>query len=80
MRSLSWLLIVAAVVAAIPCGWMLGVLAARLIVGPEFGVFPVLTIPFGMAVSIWFAVSRMATPLIRLAVMVLGALAIGVML
>jgi hypothetical protein len=44
VRPLSWALIAAAVVAAFPFGWGLGVLAAYLMVGPDFGVFPVLMI------------------------------------
>ena len=77
MRGLPRLLTATAVIVAIPFGWMLGVVAAELIVRPEFGVFPVLTIPFGLAVAIWFALSHIATPAVRLAIMVLGTAAIA---
>jgi hypothetical protein len=80
MRSLTWLIVALAVVAAIPFGWLLGVFAAELIVGPEFGVFPVLTIPFGMTASIWFSVSRIATPVIRLAILLFGTAAFALVL
>jgi hypothetical protein len=72
MRIPGWLIVAAAAVVAVPFGWMLGVLAAELIVGPEFGVFPVVTIPIGIAASLWFAVSRIVTPLVRLAIMAAG--------
>jgi hypothetical protein len=76
MRIPRWLIVAAAVVAAIPFGWMLGVLTAELIVGREMGVFPVLTIPFGLAAAIAFALSSIATAATRLAIMVIGTAAI----
>jgi hypothetical protein len=45
MQIPSWVLIVAAVLAAFPFGATLGVLAAVLIAGRDVGVLPALTIP-----------------------------------
>jgi hypothetical protein len=72
VRLLSWALIAAAVVAALPFGWGLGVLAAYLLVGPDFGVFPVLTIIPGIIGAIAFALSPALTAGMRLAILVIG--------
>jgi len=69
MRVPSWLIVALAVVMAIPCGWGLGVIAAELAVGRDVGVLPAATIPFGVIGAIVFAVSSVATPLRRLAVL-----------
>ena len=69
MRVPSWLIVALAVVMAIPCGWGLGVIAAELAVGRDVGVLPAATIPFGIVAAIVFAVSSVATPLTRLAVL-----------
>jgi hypothetical protein len=58
VRIPAWMVVAAAVVAALPCGWGLGVVAAYLIAGPDFGVLPVATIPFGVLATMWFALSR----------------------
>ena len=47
----------AAVVAAVPCGWALGVIAAQLIAGPDIGVLPAATIPLGVLAAMWLALS-----------------------
>jgi hypothetical protein len=80
MHVPSWLIVSAAVVAAIPFGWMLGVLAAEAIVGREMGVFPVLTIPFGLIAAIVFAVSPIANPAVRLLLMIVGTAALALFL
>ena len=72
MRLPSWVIVVASVVAAFPFGWGLGVLAALLLVGHDFGVFPVLTIIPGILGAIAFAVSPVLTPGRRLAILVVG--------
>jgi len=61
----------AAAFAAVPCGWALGVLAARLIAGPDFGVLPVLTIPFGIVAAMWLALSSRLGAWTRLAILVI---------
>ena len=68
MRIPSWLIVIAAVVAALPFGWVLGVLAAQALLGREIGVFPVLTIPVAVIGSIVFALSSKFSPATRLAV------------
>lgn len=72
MRVPSWLIVAAAVVMAIPCGWGLGVMAAELAVGRDVGVLPVVMIPVGVIGAIVFAVSSVATPLIRLVLLAAG--------
>jgi hypothetical protein len=67
-----WVVVSLAVVAAIPFGWELGVLAADLLLGPDFGVFPVLTIPVGVAAAITFAVAPWASPAARLTILAGG--------
>jgi hypothetical protein len=68
----SRLLAAAAVMAAIPFGWLLGVAAARVLLGPDMGVFPVATIPLGWIAAIGFALARRFSPGLRLAVLAAG--------
>jgi len=70
-----WIIVSLAVIAAIPFGWGLGVIAAYLLLGRDFGVFPVLTIPLGWAVAIVFAVTPWVGPAVRLAVLAGGSIA-----
>jgi len=46
-----------AIIAAVPCGWALGVIAAQLIAGPDIGVLPAATIPLGILAAMWLALS-----------------------
>lgn len=64
---------VAAVIVAIPSGWLLGILAAQLVVGRDTGVFPVLTIPLGLAAAIGFALTPRVGPATRFAILAAGA-------
>ena len=59
-----------ALVAALPCGWVAGVLAAKLLRGPEVGVFPVLSIPVGLLGATAFALAPRLHPALRLTVLV----------
>jgi hypothetical protein len=68
VRIPSWLIVIAAVVAALPFGWVLGVLAAQALLGREIGVFPVLTILVAVIGSIVFALSSRFSPATHLAV------------
>jgi hypothetical protein len=63
----------AAVIAAVPCGWALGVIAAQLICGPDVGALPAATIPFGIAAALWFALWPRLGAWMRLVVLVIGA-------
>ena len=63
----------AAVIAAVPCGWALGVVAAQLVCGPEVGALPAATIPFGIAAALWFALWPRPGAWTRLVVLVIGA-------
>jgi hypothetical protein len=68
-------IVAAAVVAAIPFGWGLGVVAAYVMLGPDFGVFPVVTIPLACAAAIAFAFMPWVHPGVRLMVLTAGAFA-----
>jgi len=72
MRIPSWLVVTAAVVMALPCGWGLGVVAAEAAVGRDVGVLPALTIPIAVIGLAAFALSPVATPPIRLAILTAG--------
>lgn len=72
MRVPSWLVVTAAAIMAVPFGWGLGVVLARLVTGPDVGVLPAAIIPFTVIGSIVFALSSMTTPPIRLATMTAG--------
>ena len=75
MRIPSWLLVIAAVIAALPFGWGLGVVVAYLVAGPNFGQLPILTVPIGLIVSIAFALLPILTAGTRLAILAVGAAA-----
>ncbi len=71
-ESPLWL-IVQAVLAAFPFAWATGVLIARLVAGPEFGVLPALTIPITLVAAIIFAFSSGVAPTTRRNMLVGGA-------
>jgi hypothetical protein len=73
MRIPSLLLIVAALILALPFGWGLGVVIAYLIAGPNFGQLPVGTVPLSIVVSIVFALWPSLSPIIRFTTMAVGA-------
>jgi hypothetical protein len=74
MRLPAWVLTSANVVAAVPFGWSVGVLAAYLVAGRNFGQLPVMTVPVGTVAAIAFARSSLLTPANRLAIMVAGTM------
>src|SRR5207247_3335998 len=55
MQLPSWAVVTVAVIAAFPFGWDLGVVAAYLLAGSDFGQLPALTVPLGIAAAIIFA-------------------------
>jgi hypothetical protein len=55
MQFPSWAVVTAAVVVAFPFGWGLGVTAAYLLAGSDFGQLPALTVPVGIIAAIVFA-------------------------
>jgi len=73
MRMHSWAVTAAAVIAAFPFGWGLGLIAAYLIAGHDFGQLPALTVPLCIVSAIAFALSLLLTPGRRLAILVLGS-------
>jgi hypothetical protein len=72
--------VLAALVVAIPCGWLLGVGAAELLLGRDFGVFPVITIPLGLIAAVTFALMSRINPGVRLAVLAAGSVVLFLVL
>lgn len=72
MRVPSRLIVGTAVIMALPFGWGLGVVLPELAIGRDVGVLPALTIPFGVIGSVVFALSSIATPLMRLSILATG--------
>lgn len=72
MRSGSWIVVMLAVFAAVPFGWGLGVVAAYLIAGPDFGQLPAMTVPLGIVAGIVFALAPRLSPSRRLTLMLGG--------
>ena len=72
MRVPNWLIVAAAVVAALPFGWGLGVFVAYLIAGPDFGQLPAGTVPVCIIASIAFAFAPWLKPVARLAILLAG--------
>lgn len=69
-------LTVGAVLAALPCGYCFGVVAAFLLAGgPDIGQAPLLTVPLGLFVAILFAVLPFVAAQTRFMTMVVGAIA-----
>lgn len=54
-RVAPWVSVTAAALLALPFGWGLGVLAAYLIGGKNFGQLPVATVPLGIIAALVFA-------------------------
>ena len=73
MRSLRTAIVLTALAVAIPCGWLLGVGAAEVVLGRDFGVFPVITIPLGLIAAVTFALMSRINPSLRLAVLAGGS-------
>lgn len=68
-------LVVQAVVAAFPFAWGVGVLIARLLVGPDMGALPALTILIALVGAITYALLPISPPVTRRNVMAGGAVA-----
>ena len=73
MRIPTAILIVAAVVLALPFGWGLGVMLAYAIAGKDFGQLPAGTVPIAIAAAVAFAVLPSISPTVRFAVTAAGA-------
>jgi hypothetical protein len=73
LRSLRTAIVLTALAVAIPCGWLLGVGAAEVVLGRDFGVFPVITIPLGLIAAVTFALMSRINPSLRLAVLAGGS-------
>ena len=73
MRVHPVVMLIAAVILALPFGWGLGVVLAYAIAGPQFGVLPALTIPIATAGAIAFVLASSMTAQTRLAIMAGGS-------
>ena len=65
-----------AVLAAFPLAWFVGVIVARIVAGPEFGVLPAMTIPIVLVGALIFSLVPIALPKTRRDIMV-GAAAVS---
>jgi hypothetical protein len=72
MAAPRWVVSGAALLAALPFGWCLGVLAAYVVSGSDFGQLPALTVPLGIVAAVIFARASVLTAPARLAIMVAG--------
>jgi hypothetical protein len=72
MRVPAWVLVTAAVIAALPFGWGLGVLVAYAVTAGRIGQLPALTVPLAIIGSIGFAASPWLAPSTRLTVLLVG--------
>jgi hypothetical protein len=72
MQFPSWSIVTSAVLAAFPFGWGLGVTAAYLLAGPDFGQLPALTVPVGIIAAIVLALLPLLSARKRLLIMVVG--------
>jgi hypothetical protein len=72
MRIPSWVVVTAAVVAAFPFGWGVGVFIAILLVGRNLGELASMTVPLAIAAAVAFALSPFLSARTRLAIMVVG--------
>jgi hypothetical protein len=72
MQFPTWVVVTAAVIAAFPFGWGLGVTAAYLLAGSDFGQLPALTVPLGIIAAIVFALLPLLSARKRLLIMVAG--------
>ena len=73
MNVPSWVVVAGAVVAALPFGWGLGLVAAYMIAGKDFGQLPALTVPIGLLAALVFALWPSVKPRTRLTVLFVGA-------
>ena len=74
MRVPSWAVVAGAVLAALPFGWGLGLVAAYAIAGKDVGQLPALTTSLGVIAALVLAVWPWPKPRTRLLVLVAGAL------
>jgi hypothetical protein len=70
-----WLVTAATVVLALPFGWGLGLLAAYLIAGKNFGQLPAGTVPLGIIAAVVFALWSSIKLTTRFTVMLVGSAA-----
>jgi hypothetical protein len=75
MQIPASVIVAAAVLMALPFGWGVGVLAAYLLAGSNFGQLPVATVPIGIIAALAFAFWSRFTPITRLKVTFGGTVA-----
>ena len=66
-------LVLQAALAAFPFAWFVGVIVARIVAGPEFGVLPAVTIPMVLAAALIFSLLPLTRATTRRDIMVGGA-------
>jgi hypothetical protein len=71
----KWVVIAATVILALPFGWGLGLLAAYLIAGKNFGQLPAATVPLGIIAAMTFSLGASFKVTTRFTVMLVGSAA-----
>jgi hypothetical protein len=74
MQIPPWVTVAAAAVLALPFGWGLGVLAAYILAGKNFGQLPAATVPIGIVAALAVALWPSIKPSTRLKVTLAGSL------
>jgi len=75
MRFPLWVITAATVALALPFGWGLGLLAAYIIAGKNFGQLPAATVPLSIIAAVAFALSSSLRISTRFTVMLVGTTA-----
>jgi len=75
MQIPPWIIVAAAVLMALPFGWGIGVFAAYLLAGSNFGQLPIATVPLSIIGALAFAMWPRFTPSTRLKVTFGGTVA-----
>jgi hypothetical protein len=70
----KWMLTAATILLALPFGWGLGLLAAYLIAGKDFGQLPAATVSLGIVGAMMFAFWSSVELTTRFTVMLVGTL------
>ena len=73
MQVPTWLIVAAAIVLALPFGWGLGLVAAYIVAGKNFGQLPAVTVPLGILAALAFALWPSFRPSTRLKITFVGS-------
>ena len=75
MKVPAWAVTTSALILALPFGWGLGLVAALIIAGKDFGQLPAATVPLGLIAAFVFALRSSIKASTRLLVLSVGSVA-----